>query len=112
MKQIPAFMMNKNVVGATAFRLYCIFVQSNESYPHRRSHRFTRGNLEQITKYSYNSIQKGLKQLFSLGLIKIDPFDITRTHFIINSPENFNWTEINMRQGLKFERAPETDEDF
>lgn len=112
MERIAPFLLNKNVIGSSAFRLYWLFKQSRTSYPERRSHYFTRGELERITKMSYNSIQEGLKELSLLKIVILDPFDITRTHFIVNDPKEYEWTEINKRQGLKIEGVIKSDEDF
>lgn len=112
MDRLPPFLLNKNVIGASAFRLYCLFKQSSNSNPQRRSHHFTRGELERITQMSYNSIQEGLKELYLLKLVVLDQFDITRTSFIVNDSKEYDWNEINKRQGLKIEGIPKSDEDF
>lgn len=112
MERLPPFFLNKSVVGPTALRLFLLFYQSAKSYPNRRSHRFTRESLSDITKCSYGNIAEALKELILLKIIVLDVFDLTKTHFIVCDPKDYNWEEIRKRLSLNFERVPKSAEDF
>ncbi len=112
MERLPPFFLNKSVVGPTALRLFLLFYQSAKSYPNRRSHRFTRESLSDITKCSYGNIAEALKELILLKIIILDVFDLTKTHFIVCDPKDYNWEEIRKRLSLNFEGVPKSAEDF
>ncbi|MBK7962247.1 MAG: hypothetical protein IPK04_14340 [Bdellovibrionales bacterium] len=112
MERLPPFFLNKDVVGPNSLRLFLLFYQSSKAYPQRRSHRFTRDDLMKITHLSYNSCQAGIAELILLKIVILDPFDISKTHFIVNKSEEYNWEELRRRQGLKIEGVPNSAEGF
>lgn len=112
MERLPPFFLNKDVVGPNSLRLFLLFYQSSKAYPQRRSHRFTRDDLIKITHLSYNSVQAGISELILLKIVILDVFDISKTHFIVNKTEDYNWEELRSRQGLKTEGVLKSEEDF
>lgn len=99
-KPLAVWLLNSEVIGASAFRLYFIFLGAKTAHPERRSHHFTRSNLARLTKFSPNTIKKGLQELKTLNIVLLDSFDLQRTMFIVNDSKDYNWTEIKRRQGL------------
>ena len=41
---LAVWLLNSEVIGASAFRLYFIFLGAKTAHPERRSHHFTRGD--------------------------------------------------------------------
>lgn len=99
-KPLAVWLLNSQVIGASAFRLYFIFLGAKIAHPERRSHHFTRGDLARLTKLSANTLKKGIQELKALNIVLLDPFDLQRTMFNVNDPKDYNWTEIKRRQGL------------
>lgn len=97
---LAVWLLNSEVIGASAFRLYFIFLGAKTAHPERRSHHFTRGDLARLTKLSANTLKKGLQELKTLNIVLLDSFDLQRTMFIVNDVKDYNWTEIKRRQGL------------
>lgn len=99
-KPLAVWLLNSEVIGASAFRLYFIFLGAKSVHPDRRSHYFTRKDLSRLTKLSANTLKKGLQELKTLNIVLLDPFDLQRTMFVVSDPKDYNWTEIKRRQGL------------
>lgn len=108
--EIPVFALDNRVLSSSAFRLYCIFLLSKHKRPLQRSQIQTRGNLARITRLSYNTIQGALRELSELKLVVPDPFDYSKTSFIVNESNDFNWELIRERIGINLKPSLNTDE--
>lgn len=108
--EIPVFALDSRVLSSSAFRLYCIFLLSKHKRPLQRSQIQTRGNLARMTRLSYNTIQGALRELSELKLVIPDPFDYSKTSFIVSESGDFNWELIRERIGVKLKASSNTDE--
>ncbi len=108
--EIPLFALDSRVLSSSVFRLYCIFLLSKHKRPLQRSQIQKRGNLTRITRLSYNTIQGALKELYDLKLVVPDPFDYSKTSFIVNESNGFNWDLIRQRIGINLKSSSNADE--
>lgn len=76
MKNYKFWFFNSNFVSHNAFRLYSYFLWVAEKHPSLKGSNFVTINRDHLAKLmglSYNSVQVGLKELSTLGMIEIDP---------------------------------------
>ena len=77
MKEMKLWLFNANIVSGNAFRLYLYLIWVSSKYPHPAKGPdiiiINRVQLKRLLGLSYNSIQKGIKDLCLLGLIEVDP---------------------------------------
>lgn len=105
--------LDSGVVPDTALRVFLLFRYRVENNPHLQAKKiieFSRGHLCFSTRLSYNSIQKALKELNKMALIKIDPLDKGSKHTVrLTEPTEYNWELIQERLGSRFKNTDTVD---
>jgi len=101
------WIFNSHIVGPSAFRLYfyLLWVQKVKPHPTKGSAfiAFDRGHLALSLGFSYNSIQDGLRELESLGIIQLDPeAKGNKNLLLLKTAEQFNKEEIKKRLSSAF----------
>lgn len=98
----PKWLYNSLIVGTSAFRLYFYFlwVQRVKPHPVKGSAfiAFDRKHLSASLGLSYNSVQDGLRELETLGVVQMDPEKKgNKSLLLLNTVEQFNREEIKKR---------------
>jgi hypothetical protein len=108
------WLLNSRVVPTNGLRLFLLFRYRVENNPHLQAKKivgFSRRDLSFSTGLSYNSVQDGLKQLQTLGLIQLDPLDKGSKHLArLTEPTEYNWEMIQDRLGFRF-KSPVVNDD-
>lgn len=98
----PKWLYNSRIVGTSAFRLYyyLLWVQRVKPHPVKGSAfiAFDRSHLAMSLGFSYNSLQDGLRELETLGVIQLDPERKgNKNLLLLNTVEQFNKDEVKKR---------------
>ena len=92
------FFLNSRVIPNSGLRILLLFRYRVENDLHlhaKKTLNFSRRDLCFSTGFSYSSVQKGLRQLSELGLIKLDPLDKGSKQWVrLTEETEYNWQMI------------------
>ena len=92
------FFLNSRVIPNSGLRILLLFryrVENNLHLHAKKTLNFSRRDLCFSTGFSYSSVQKGLRQLSELGLIKLDPLDKGSKQWVrLTEETEYNWQMI------------------
>jgi hypothetical protein len=98
--------LNRKVLPDTGLRIFLLFRYRVETNPHlqaKKTLQFSRRDLGFSTGLSYNSIQDGIKQLTTLGLIQLDPLGKGSKQWVrLTETTEYKWDLIQERLGFHF----------